>query len=115
VSRYVFPDSGLVPISTMLRAAEEAGWEVRDVESLREHYMLTLRQWVRRLEQQADRARELVGDVAYRIWRLYMAGSAHRFQTGWLNLYQSLLVKGEGRESELPLRRADWYRKAISD
>jgi cyclopropane-fatty-acyl-phospholipid synthase len=110
VARYVFPDSELVPLSTVLRTAEEAGWEVRDVESLREHYMMTLRHWVQRLEQQASKARESVGDVAYRIWRLYMAGSAHRFRTGWLNVYQTLLVKPGGGESGLPLQRKDWYR-----
>ncbi len=112
VARYVFPDADLVPISTVLRAAEESGWEVRDLESLREHYMMTLRQWVQRLEQQAGRARELVGDVAYRVWRLYMAGSAHRFRTGWLNVYQTLLAKPEQGEARLPLSRADWYLKS---
>jgi cyclopropane-fatty-acyl-phospholipid synthase len=109
VARYVFPDSELVPISTVLRAAEESGWEVRDIENLREHYMMTLRQWVQRLEQQAGKARELVGDVAYRVFRLYMAGSAHRFRTGWLNVYQTLLAKPEHGDARLPLSRADWY------
>jgi cyclopropane-fatty-acyl-phospholipid synthase len=110
VARYVFPDGELVPLSVALRAAEEAGWEVRDVESLREHYIMTLRHWVARLEQQAGKARETVGEVAYRIWRLYMAGCAHRFRTGWLNLYQTLLVKPDQGDSRLPLRREDWYR-----
>ena len=110
VARYVFPDGELVPISTSLRAAEEAGWEIRDVESLREHYEMTLRHWVQRLESKASRARETVGDVAYRIWRLYMAVGAHRFGTGWLNLYQTLLVKPDKGESRLPLTRGDWYR-----
>jgi cyclopropane-fatty-acyl-phospholipid synthase len=109
VARYVFPDSELVPISTSLRAAEEAGWEVRDLESLREHYQMTLRHWVQRLEQQGSKARATVGDVAYRIWRLYMTVGAHRFGTGWLNVYQALLVKPDKGESRLPLRRGDWY------
>ncbi len=54
---YVFPDGELVPISTTLRVAEEAGFEVRDVESLREHYALTLRHWVRRIEERYEQAR----------------------------------------------------------
>jgi cyclopropane-fatty-acyl-phospholipid synthase len=109
VDKYVFPDGELVPISTALRAAEGAGFEVRDLESLREHYALTLQHWVRRLEAHADEARQMAGEVTYRIWRLYMSGSAHRFRTGWLNLYQALLVKpGQGR-SGMPLTRADWY------
>ena len=109
---YVFPDGELVPISTMLRYAEAAGFEVRDVESLREHYALTLRHWVRRLEEHREEAIRLVGDTVYRIWRLYMAGSAYGFTTGRLNVYQVLLVKrtGEGH-SGLPLMRQDWYRQ----
>ncbi len=109
IGKYVFPDGELAPISAALRAAESAGWEVRDVESLREHYVITLRHWVARLEQQAVKAHQIVDDVTYRIWRLYMAGSAHAFRRGWNNLYQALLVKPENGDSRLPLRREDWY------
>jgi cyclopropane-fatty-acyl-phospholipid synthase len=108
-SRYVFPDGELVPISTTLKAAEVNGFEVRDLESLREHYVYTLRNWVSRLEEHADEAKRATDEVTYRIWRLYMAGSAHGFQKGMLNLYQALLVKADAGRSELPLTREDWY------
>ena len=108
--RYVFPDGELVPISTTLRAAEKCGFEVRDVESLREHYALTLRHWVRRLEARADEARRATNDVTYRIWRLYMSASIYAFLTGRANIYQSLLAKPEQGNSGLPLTRSDWYR-----
>jgi cyclopropane-fatty-acyl-phospholipid synthase len=108
---YVFPDGELVPINTTLQAAEEAGFEVRDVESLREHYALTLRQWIRRLEAHHAEALNYVDEPAYRVWRLYMSGSAYGFSTGRLNVYQSLLVKPDGQgRSGLPLRRTDWYK-----
>jgi cyclopropane-fatty-acyl-phospholipid synthase len=108
--RYVFPDGELTPISHSLRIAEELGFEVRDVESLREHYALTLRRWVRRLEQHHDQALEHVDEVTYRVWRLFMSGSAEGFESGRLNVYQALLVKpGPGGESGLPLTRADLY------
>jgi cyclopropane-fatty-acyl-phospholipid synthase len=109
ILRYVFPDGGLVPISTTLRIAEEAGFEVRDVESLREHYILTLRHWVRRLESCREEAVRLTDEVTYRVWRLYMSASANGFRVGRFNLHQALLLKPEGAESGLPLRRADWY------
>jgi cyclopropane-fatty-acyl-phospholipid synthase len=109
VDKYVFPDGELVSINTTLRAAELAGFEVRDVESLREHYALTLRHWVRRLEARAEPARNIVGETNYRVWRLYMSGSAHGFTTGRLNLYQVLVSKPEHRDSQLPLTREDWY------
>jgi cyclopropane-fatty-acyl-phospholipid synthase len=108
---YVFPDAEMAPISTTLGAAEECGLEVRDLENLREHYYLTLVQWLRRLESKEAQAKDLVGDIRYRTWRLYLAGSAHYFRTGKLDLYQTLLVKTANLPSGLPLTRKDWYRE----
>jgi cyclopropane-fatty-acyl-phospholipid synthase len=100
----------MIPISTMLRAAEKCGFEVRDVENLREHYFLTLVQWLRRLESEEAQAKELVGEARYRTWRLYLAGSAHYFRTAKLDLYQSVLLKANSGASQLPLTtRRDWY------
>ncbi len=107
--RYVFPDGDPVPIETTLRAAGKSGFEVRDVESLREHYALTLRQWVSRLEAHHAQAAMATNETTYRIWRLFMAGSAYGFTKGKLNLYQTLLVKPDDGKSGLPLRRSDWY------
>jgi cyclopropane-fatty-acyl-phospholipid synthase len=109
VERYVFSDGELVPISATLRAAEEGGFEVRDVESLREHYALTLGHWVSRLEARRDEARRITDETTYRVWRLYMSGSVHGFETGRLNVYQTLLSKPDRGESRLPLTRDDWY------
>ncbi len=107
---YVFPDGELVPISTSLRIAEGVGFEVRDVESLREHYAITLRHWARRLEKAHSDALEFVDEPTYRVWRLFMSGSAHGFSTGRLNVYQALLVKpGPDGRSGLPLTRDDLY------
>jgi cyclopropane-fatty-acyl-phospholipid synthase len=107
--RYVFPDGEPVPISTSLRAAELSGFELRDVESLREHYALTLHHWVQRLEAHREEACRITDDTRYRIWRLYMAGSAHGFCSGRLNVYQTLFAKPVRGHSGLPLTRADWY------
>ena len=108
---YVFPDTDLPPIATMLEAAAETGLEIRDVESLREHYALTLRHWVRHLESRYAEARREVDEATYRIWRLYMAGSAHNFDLGTISVYQTLLAKltPEGK-SQAPLIREKWYR-----
>jgi len=107
---YIFPDCVLLPISTPLQLAEAAGLEVRDVESLREHYALTSRAWRHNLEANHDRAVELVGETLYRVWRLGMAGFSWGQDTGELNLWQTLLVKRDpDGSSGLPLQRADWY------
>ncbi len=114
IDKYVFPDGELMPISTSLRVAEETGFEIRDVESLREHYAMTLRLWGKRLETNREKAIELTCPVTYRVWRIYMAGSAYGFETGRLGLYQTLLVKSERQASGLPLTRCDWYRPCPS-
>jgi cyclopropane-fatty-acyl-phospholipid synthase len=93
IQYHVFPDSDLVSIGDMLKAGEGQGWEIRDVESLREHYALTLRQWIVRLEANHDSALRYVDEGTYRIWRLYMAGCAHNFQLGRVSIYQTLLAK----------------------
>jgi cyclopropane-fatty-acyl-phospholipid synthase len=110
-NRYVFPDGELVPVSLSSRVAEEAGLEVRDIESLREHYALTLRHWVQRLESHHDEALRCVDEVTYRVWRLFMSGSSHNFGAGRHNVYQTLLVKpGAAGESGLPLtQRRDTF------
>lgn len=108
---YVFPDGELVPISATLHAAEVEKFEVRDVESLREHYALTLRHWVKRLEEHHQEVLQAVDEVTYRVWRLYMAGSSHGFRTGRLNVYQTLLVRpNEDGANSQPTTRAGWYR-----
>lgn len=110
IQEYVFPDSDLQRLPFVLSAAEAAGFEVRDVENLREHYILTLRHWVRRLEGSREAVRQLVDEATYRVWRLYMAGSAHGFERGRLAVYQTLLSKPDSRgRAHLPLTRRDWY------
>ena len=110
IDEHVFPDSDIPPIPVVLTAAERAGFEVRDVENLRDHYTRTLRQWVGRLEDNHERALRYVDEATYRVWRLYLAGSAHGFRTGQLGVYQALLAKpGAAGDVPLPLTRRDWY------
>jgi cyclopropane-fatty-acyl-phospholipid synthase len=107
--RYVFPDGELVPLRTTLAIAEETGFEIRDVESLREHYALTLACWLNALEAHHEEARQATDEATYRTWRIYMAGAAEGFRNGIYNIYQTLLVKPNLGHSGLPLTRADWY------
>ena len=109
-ARYIFPTGGIVPVSEANLVAEQAGFEVRDVENLREHYAITLRHWARRLEANKEEARRVGGDGMYRLWRLYMGMASWQFARGEFSLYQSLLEKPmPGGESTLPLSRADLY------
>ncbi len=109
VDLYVFPDGELVPIGTMTRAAEQAGFEVRDVENLREHYALTLAPLGAQHGGTRRAARRLVDEVTYEsggcIWRARPITSA---MDGWISTRRCWL-KSEQGQSGLPLTRADWY------
>ena len=109
IEQYVFPDGDIPPLPKMLRAAESAQFEIRDVENLREHYALTLRHWLPRLEAHHDEALRFVDEATYRVWRLYLTGSAYRFRRGQLAVYQTLLTRLDpSGQSNLPLTRGDW-------
>jgi cyclopropane-fatty-acyl-phospholipid synthase len=109
LTRYVFPDGELQPLATHVQVLEEAGFEVRDVEGLREHYALTCRAWVSNLERRWEDAVRLSSPGRARVWRLYLAGSALAFEDRRVGVNQVLAVKPGGSEQDrLPLRRPHW-------
>ncbi|MGA7094992.1 MAG: class I SAM-dependent methyltransferase, partial [Candidatus Cybelea sp.] len=113
MGRFIFPDGELVPIADALRFAERAGFEVRDVETLREHYTRTLRAWVSNLERNRKAAVAAAGESSYRLWRLYLAGSAQGFSVGRLGVYQSLLARcDDAGRVDLPATRRDLYARS---
>ena len=107
LQRYVFPDGELEEIGTVVSAIQRAGLEVRHVETLREHYALTLRAWVRNLEESYTEAVRLAGAGRARVWRLYLASSALGFERGEIEVYQTLAVKATAGTSGMNLR-PDW-------
>lgn len=108
IARYVFPDGELQDVSAVCRGMQAAGFEVRDVESLREHYARTLRAWVANLESGWDAAVSLVGERRARVWRLYMTGAAVSFEEAEIGIHQVLGVKPDGGASGMPSTRKDW-------
>jgi cyclopropane-fatty-acyl-phospholipid synthase len=105
INRYVFPDGELHEVGRVISITQDAGFEVRHVESLREHYALTLRRWVANLEAHWDEAVAEVGAPRARVWRLYMAGSAIGFEAGRTQIHQVLSVPREpSGGSGVPLR-----------
>ncbi|AWI52608.1 cyclopropane-fatty-acyl-phospholipid synthase [Aquabacterium olei] len=109
INRYVFPDGQLDRLNRVMGHMEAQGFEVWDVEGLRPHYAMTLRHWVRRLEARHDEAVHHVSEMAYRVWRLYMAASALQFEQGDVSVYQVLASRRVQGVSPLPLTRADVY------
>ena len=109
VGRYVFPDGELVDVAEVVAAMQRTGFEVRDVESLREHYSRTLHHWVSNLEAHWDEAVALVGLARANVWRLYMAASANGFDDGGLAIHQVLgVVPDPGGGSRMPPTRVGW-------
>jgi cyclopropane-fatty-acyl-phospholipid synthase len=93
VEEYVFPGGELTHVSRVIEGMAAQRLEVIDAEALREHYAKTLWHWCERLEANAARARAEVGEERFRVWRIYLAGSAHAFDRGWLSLWQLLAGK----------------------
>ncbi|WP_051854707.1 SAM-dependent methyltransferase [Streptomyces sp. NRRL B-1347] len=109
IDAYVFPDGELAPLGTTVGLLERAGFEVRDVESIREHYAHTLRRWVANLEADWPRGQRLTSPGRARIWRLYMAASALAFERNRIGVNQVLAVRTpEDGASGMPLRSRDW-------
>ncbi|MGW2259840.1 class I SAM-dependent methyltransferase [Streptomyces sp. NPDC001780] len=109
IDAYVFPDGELAPVGRTVSILEEAGFEVRDVESIREHYALTLRRWVANLESRWAEAVRATSPGRARVWRLYMAASAVSFERNRIGVNQVLAVKTpESGASGLPARSRTW-------
>jgi cyclopropane-fatty-acyl-phospholipid synthase len=109
IGRYVFPDGELIDVGRVVLSMEQAGFEVRDVESLREHYAKTLRAWVANLQQEWGAAVSEVGVRRARVWLLYMAASANGFEDGGISIHQVLgVVPGPEGRSGMPPTRSAW-------
>jgi cyclopropane-fatty-acyl-phospholipid synthase len=108
INRYVFPDGELESPGYLISQMNDAGFEVRHEENLREHYAKTLAAWCANLDEHYDAAAKEVGEGTARVWRLYMAGSRLGFERNQIQLHQVLGVRlRAGGESGMPLR-PDW-------
>jgi cyclopropane-fatty-acyl-phospholipid synthase len=104
IARYIFPDGELHLVTDVLRSMEGSDFEIRDVESLREHYVFTLRRWLANLDERREEAIREVGEMRLRAWRLYLVGSARAFATQQISVFQVLSAR-DGGEHRLPLSR----------
>ncbi|MGH7821112.1 MAG: class I SAM-dependent methyltransferase, partial [Candidatus Binatia bacterium] len=114
VTRYVFPNAELDNVSHMLTVMEDGGWEIRDVEQLREHYSRTCRHWAERLLARREQALALVPEKTYRIWCLYLIASSMYFAEGSIGLYQTVLSKSDPAAVAVPTTREGIYAPATA-
>jgi len=113
MDRYVFPQGELPHIGLVLRTLQEGGLEAFDVELLRRHYARTLHHWADNFEARGDTIREMVGEKKYRIWRVYLAGCAHAFDTDQMSIYQVVCHKAGKSSASLPWSRRYIYEHPI--
>jgi len=113
MDRYVFPKGELPHIGLVLKTLQMGGLEAFDVELLRRHYALTLRHWADNFETQGETIRAIVGEKKYRIWRVYLAGCAHAFDTQKMSIYQVVCHRSGLPSSSLPWSRRYLYDKPL--
>jgi cyclopropane-fatty-acyl-phospholipid synthase len=106
IERYIAPDMTMRPLSRTLGHAEAAGFEIREVHALREHYVDTVRAWAETLERRWDDAVALIGEAGARVWRLYLVGGALAFEENRMGVDQILAVRPTlGGVSGMPATR----------
>jgi cyclopropane-fatty-acyl-phospholipid synthase len=109
IEKYVFPQGELPHIGLVLKSMQEGGLETLDVENLRRHYARTCGIWAENFEKNAPAIKRTTDDRHFRIWHIYLAGSAYAFANDWISLYQVLCMKGGRDAAQLPWSRRYMY------
>jgi cyclopropane-fatty-acyl-phospholipid synthase len=116
IERYIAPDMHMRPLHETLALVERAGFEVRDVHAMREHYVRTVEAWHEEFERRWDEVVALVGEEQARVWRLYLVGGALAFEQNRMGVDQVLAVRTtvDGR-SAMPATRLGWEPHVMRD
>lgn len=109
IVKYIFPGGELDHIGMTTGALEQAGFEVHEVEAVREHFGLTTEHWVRRLYDRKEEGAALVGMPQTRIWLLYLALCALSFHRGALNAFQVVATNRRSGASGVGFDRTTVY------
>ena len=113
ITKYIFPGGELDYIGLTVTNLGRLGFEVHDVENLREHFRLTLREWVRRLYANLEAGAAEIGLARTRLWLFYLTIFAHGFKLGYVLVYQVVASRGDFGLSGMPLTRD--YLKVTKD
>jgi cyclopropane-fatty-acyl-phospholipid synthase len=105
IARFIFPGGELDYIGLTATNLERHGFEVHDVEGMREHYQLTLERWLDRLYESREVAAAEIGKTRMRLWMLYFTLFARAFERGTIGIFQTLASKRSVGASGLGLAR----------
>ena len=109
IDQYVFPQGELAHLSTVIKAMQQGGLEVRDVENLRRHYARTCTLWTENFENRLETIGTLTDARRLRIWHVYLAGCAYAFAHDWISLYQIVGAKAGEDPGQIPWSRRYMY------
>ncbi len=109
IDQYVFPQGELAHLSTVIKAMQQGGLEVRDVENLRRHYARTCALWTENFENRFEAIGQLTDARRLRIWHVYLAGCAYAFAHDWISLYQIVGAKAGEDPAQIPWSRRYMY------
>jgi cyclopropane-fatty-acyl-phospholipid synthase len=107
ITKYIFPGTYLPSMGDLVGKAQKKGFDLVDVENLRQHYDRTLGHWVGRFEQNIDQIKQLLDGRERRMWLFYLHGCRMSFRYNPLHVFQLLFSKG--RRHDWPLVREDLY------
>ncbi|MET0476270.1 MAG: cyclopropane-fatty-acyl-phospholipid synthase family protein [Mycobacterium sp.] len=93
IESYIAPDMHMRPLWQTVRHLENAGFEVRDVEAMREQYVKTVEHWLETFENRYEEFVALQGEEVARVWRLYLIGGGLAFEQGRMGVDQILARK----------------------
>ena len=105
MARYIFPgaDASLT-LSGMIRAAEDGGFEVIDVENMSPHYIITLRAWRDNWVSNEKAIIAAYGQRWYRLWHFFLHWSALIGEQGSAFTYQLIMHKNNESFDRMGLR-----------
>lgn len=100
--KYIFPGGYIPALSETLAASEKVKLIHSDIENLRLHYALTLREWYARVRANRDAIIAQYGERFYRMWIFYLAGATAAFEWGGMCNYQIQYIRNR---RSLPITR----------
>ena len=110
--KYIFPGGYSPSLSEVFAVTERAGLWVADVEILRKHYAMTLREWTRRFEANREKVAELYDERFCRMWEFYLTCCEMVFEHGSGMVFQMQLSKDR---AAVPLTRNYLYADAAPE
>jgi cyclopropane-fatty-acyl-phospholipid synthase len=86
--KYIFPGGYIPALSEMVAGSEPNKLMITDVEVLRLHYALTLREWYKRTQEHKAEIEALYDARFFRLWSFYLAGATAAFEHGGMVNFQ---------------------------